>query len=153
MNPHRALGNYLRQNFPGNVHTEPWCSCGSANHVGVFLFRVNGQLATAIVPEGCELSAAQLRRALPGAQVELLSEAEIDQIYAESKPDSMQADKLSFSAAVYLDKNLVRFSTLVFCPKMFGGRAGECFRVPTGDFRKIVNAKVVRLFPSFVPAR
>jgi len=153
MNLQRALRNYLQQNFPGNVHTEPWCTCGSANHVRVLLFCVNGQPATAIVPEGCELSAAQLGRALPGVQVEPLSEAEIDEIYAESAPGSMQTAQPPFGAAVYLDKNLLRFTTLVFCPKMFSGRAGACFRVPTGDFRKIVNAKVVRMFPAFVPAR
>ncbi len=149
----QALRNYLRQHFPGNVHTEPWCTCGSANHVRVFLFRVNGQPATAIVPEGCELSAVQLGRALPGAQVEQLTEEELDAIYTDSELGRMQPFENPFGTAVFLDRNLVRFTTLVFCPQMFSGLAGECFRVPTGDFRKLVHAQVVRLFPAFVAAR
>ncbi len=148
----QALHNHLRQLFSGNVHTEPWCTCGSANHGRVFLFRINGQPALAIVPEGCELSPAQLRRAIPRAQVEPLTEAELDAMYAESKAGA-QTSENPLGAAVYLDKNLARFSTLVFCPQMFSGRAGECFRVPTGDFVKFVHARDLRLFPTFVRAR
>ena len=147
-----AVRDYLRRHFPENVHIEPWCACGSANHVRIALFRVNGQPAAAVVPEACELSAAQLRRALPRAQVEPLTEAELDAMYAESEAGA-QTFENPLGAAVYLDKNLVQFTTLVFCPEMFSGRAGECFRIPTSDFVKLVRARVLPLFPAFVPAR
>jgi hypothetical protein len=57
MKPQLALRNYLKQRMPGAVHKERWCTCGSANHVRVLLFRVNGQPTTVIIPEGCELKA------------------------------------------------------------------------------------------------
>ncbi len=149
----RALRNYMRQYFPREVHNEPWCTCGSANHVRTLLFRVNGQPTTVVVPEGCELSAAQMRRAIPGAQVEPLAPDELDAIYASSELGQMQPFDNPFGANVYLDENLLHFDTLVFCPQMFGGKKGECFRVPTKDFRTAVQALVLPLFPAFEPAQ
>jgi prolyl-tRNA editing enzyme YbaK/EbsC (Cys-tRNA(Pro) deacylase) len=149
----KALRDYLRQHFPGNVHTEPWCTCGGPNHVRVFLFRVNGQPASVLVHEACELPATQLRRALPGAQIEPLTEEEFEAAYAGFEPGRVPPFESPFGAAVFIDRNVARFTTMVFCPQMFSGRAGECFRVPTGDFRKLVHASVLPLFPVFVPAR
>ena len=131
----RAVRDYLWQHFPGNVHTEPWCTCGSANHARIALFRVNGQPAAAVVPEARELSSGQLRRALCGSQVEPLAEAELDALYADAEARHAQPVENPLGAAVYLDMNLVRFTTLVFCSEMFSGRAGECFRIPTSSFR------------------
>ena len=149
----RALRNHLRQHFPREVHNEPWCTCGSANHVRAFLFRVNGQPATVVVPEGCELSSTQMRRAIPGAQIEALAPEELDAIYAGSELGQMQPFENPFGANVYLDENLLQFETLVFCPQMFGGRKGDCFRVPTKDFQALVQALVLPLFPVFEPAQ
>ena len=148
----RALRSYLRQHFPGAVREEPWCTCGSANHARILLFRVNGLPATVIIPEGCELSAAQLARAIPGAQVQPLDAAELDAVYAESELGRMQPFENPFGATVYLDQNLMQFETLVVCPRMFGGQKGECFRLPTKEFVTLAHALVLPLFPTFVPA-
>lgn len=150
----RILRNYLRQHFPDNFRQEPWCSCGSANHARIILFRVDGEPATVIVPESNELTAAEVRRALPGAGVEPLSEAELDAVYAESELGRMQPFENPFGASVYLDAALLQFETLVFCPRMFGGRKGECFRIPTEDFVALTRAVALPLplVPAFVEA-
>jgi len=148
----RALREYLQQHFPTEVHKEPWCTCGSANHVRMFVFRINGQPATVLVPEGCDLPSAQLGRAIPGAQVEPMAEAELDAIFTETELGRMHPFENPFGTAVYMDHNLSQFDTLVFCPKMFSGKKGECFRVPTKDFRALVFTVVLPLYPVFVPA-
>ncbi len=147
----RTLRDYLQLHFPVTFQKEPWCTCGNANHVRLVSFRVDGQPATAIVPEGCELTSAQFRRSLPGAQVTPLSEGELDAIYAESELGRTNPFENPFGGTVYMDENLLQFESLVFCPKMFSGLAGECFRVPTHDFQELVRATVVRVFPAFQP--
>ncbi len=148
----RQLRSFLKQHFAGDVHEEPWCTCGSGNHVRIVLFRVNGQPATAIIPEGCELGPTRISGALPCAKVEPLSEAELDAIYAPSELGGMQPFENPFATSVYLDENLLQFERLVFCPKMFSGQTGECFRVPTKDFVELTQALVLRFFPAFQPA-
>ena len=110
----RALCNYLQQHFPSDVHKEPWCTCGSPNHVRMLIFRIDGWPATVFVPEGCELTAAQLGRAIPGARVESVTEAELDAVYLETELGRMQPFDNAFGAAVYMDHNLTHFDTLVF---------------------------------------
>ena len=147
----RVLCNYLQQHFPSDVHKEPWCTCGSPNHVRMLVFRIDGWPATVFVPEGCELTAVQLGRAIPGARVESVTEAELDAVYLETELGRMQPFDNAFGAAVYMDHNLTHFDTLVFCPKMFSGRNGECFRVPTKEFRELVLTVILPLFPLFEP--
>ena len=147
----RELRNHLRQHFPQDVPTEPTCSCGAPDHARIFVFRVNGQPTTAIVPEACELSAAQLSRVLAGARVESLPVAELDAIFPETELGHADPFENPFGAAVYLDENLLQFENLVFCPKMFSGKTGQCFRVPTREFRQVIRPIVLRLFSPFQP--
>ncbi len=51
----------------------------------VLPFCVDGQPATVIIPEGCQLTAAQLRRVIPEAQVEQLGKRELKAICAASE--------------------------------------------------------------------
>lgn len=148
----RALREYLRQHFPAALREEPWCSCGTANHARLVLFRVNGQPTTAIVPEGCELTAVQMRRALPEAHVDPLAAEELDAVYADGELGHMLPFENPFGANIYLDQNLLQFETLVVCPRMFGGRKGECFRVSTREFQTLLHPLVLPLFPAFIPA-
>lgn len=144
----RALRNYLRQHFPEEIHNEPWCTCGSGNHVRIFLFRVDSQPATVIVPEAHGLTADQLSHALGGAQVEPLAEDELDAIFVLSELGRMQPFENPFGTAIYLDAGVLQFETLVFCPRMFSGLEGECFRVPTKDFVALTGALTLPLVPA-----
>ncbi len=148
----RFLRNHLQRHCPNDLHQEPWCTCGSPNHVRMLIFRMDGWPATVFVPEDCELTAAQLGRAIPGARVESLTDAELDAVYLETELGRMQPFDKAFAPAVYMDHNLTQFDTLVFCPKMFSGQNGECFRVPTKEFRALVLTVVLPLFPVIVPA-
>lgn len=152
MNLQRELSSHLKQYFPRDIRKEPKCSCGEPNHARVLLFRVNGLPASAIVPEGYELSAAQLSRALAGAHVEPISDSELDAIFPETEMGRTGPFESPFGMAVYLDENLLQFRTLVFCPKMFSGKTGECFRVPIRDFQELEHPVVVRLSPPAPPA-
>jgi len=152
MNLQRELRSHLLQYFPQDIRQEPTCSCGEPNHARILLFRVNGLPASAIVPEGYELSAARLSQALAGARVEPILENELDPIFSETEIGRTGPFENPFGAAIYLDENLLQFETLVFCPKMFSGEKGECFRVPIGDFQEQEHPVVVRLSPPAPPA-
>jgi prolyl-tRNA editing enzyme YbaK/EbsC (Cys-tRNA(Pro) deacylase) len=151
MNLQRELRNHLRQHFPKDVFTEPTCSCGAPDHARIFLFRVNGQPTTAIVPEAYELTTAQLARVLAGARVESLPAAELNSIFPETELGHSDPFDNPFGASVYLDESLLQFENLVFCPKMFSGKTGQCFRVPTREFREVVHPIVLRLLPPLQP--
>jgi len=152
MNVVRELHTHLRQYFRGDIRREPECTCGNPNHARVLLFRVNGLPASAIVPEGYELSPALLSQALAGARVEPILESELDTIFPDTEMGRIGPFESPFGAAVYLDENLLQFRSLVFCPKMFSGDKGECFRVPIGDFQELEHPVVVRLSPPASPA-
>ena len=152
MNVQRELRDHLRQYFPQDISTEPECSCGNPNHARILLFRVNGQPASAVVPEGYELSATRLSQALSGARVEPMLASELDVIFPQTELGHMGPFENPFGTTVYLDENLLQFPILVFCPKMLCGKKGECFRLPIADFRKLVHPEVVRLSPPAPPA-
>jgi len=152
MKVQRDLRNHLRQYFPRELHAERNCTCGSPNHARILLFRVNGLPASAIVPEGYELSAALLSGALAGARVEPISESELDAIFSETEMGHTGPFESPFGAAVYLDQNLLQFKSLVFCPKMLAGETGECFRVPIADFQALEHPVVLQLSPPAPPA-
>jgi Aminoacyl-tRNA editing domain len=151
MNLQRDLWNDLRLRFRRDVRNEPTCSCGAADHACMHLFRVDGQPVTVVVPEAYELSAARFSRALGGARVEPMSAAELDLIFSDTELGHTGPFENPFGAAVYLDENLLQFETLVFCPKMFNDKRGECFRVATVAFRKLTNPVVLRVCPPFQP--
>jgi prolyl-tRNA editing enzyme YbaK/EbsC (Cys-tRNA(Pro) deacylase) len=151
MNVQRELRNHLQQYFPQDVRREPECSCGDPNHARILLFRVNGLPASAIVPEGYELSAPRLSHALAGARVEPMLESELDAIFPVTEIGRTEPFENPFGTAVYLDENLLQFPTVVFCPKMLSGKRGECFRLPIRDFQELVHPVVVRLTPPAPP--
>jgi len=152
MKSQSELRTRLRQYFPQDFRIEPECSCGDPNHARIVLFRVNGLPASAIVPEGYELTCARLSQALFGARVELMLESELGAIFPETEIGRMGPFDSPFGTAVYLDENLLQFPTLVFCPKMLCGKKGECFRLPVKDFQELVHPVVVRLSPLAVSA-
>jgi prolyl-tRNA editing enzyme YbaK/EbsC (Cys-tRNA(Pro) deacylase) len=107
--------------------------------------------ASVIVPEGFDLGAVQLSRALGGAEVQSMLEPELETIFPQTELGREVPFENPFGASVYLDENLLQFKTLVFCPKMLSGERGQCFRVPTIDFRELVRPVVLRLSPSAPP--
>lgn len=151
MNVQRELRNHLQQYFPQDVRREPECSCGDPNHARILLFRVNGMAASAVVPEGYELSAPRLSHALAGARVEPMLESELDAIFPVTEIGRTEPFENLFGTVVYLDENLLQFPTVVFCPKMLSGKRGECFRLPIKDFQELVHPVVVRLTPPAPP--
>lgn len=151
MKVQRELRSHLRQYFPREIHSERECTCGNPNHARIFPFRVNGLPASAIVPEGYELSAARLSDALAGARVEPISESELDAIFPETEMGHTNPFESPFGAAVYLDQNLLQFQSLVFCPRMLNGETGECFRVPIADFQALERPVVLQLSPLAPP--
>jgi prolyl-tRNA editing enzyme YbaK/EbsC (Cys-tRNA(Pro) deacylase) len=142
---------YVQQHFPRDTSTERTCSCGDPNHARILLFRVNGLPASVVVPEGYDLSEAQLSRALAGAKVQTMLEPELGAIFPQTEMGRPAPFENPFGVSVYLDENLLQFKTIVFCPKMLSGQKGQCFRVPTADFRNLVRPVVVRLSPPAPP--
>jgi len=143
----RELRNRLEQNFPRHFSVEPECTCGNPNHARTFLFRVNNLPATAIVPEGYELTPARFSDALGGARVEPMLERELDSIFPDNEIGHTEPFENPFGTAVYLDENLLQFYWMVFCPKMLSGLKGECFRLPVKDFQQLVHPVVLQLSP------
>ena len=144
----RSLRNLLLQYFPEALRYEPWCSCGAPNHTRVMLFRVDGQPAAAVVPENFELTESRLSEALAGARIEPLTEVEFETAGEQGELGRMNPFENPFGAAVYMDDSLLKHDTLVFCPKMFAGRKGECFRIPVNDFLNATHSVVMPLLPA-----
>jgi len=140
-----ALRAYLEQHFPHTVGTEGECTCGAGNHVRVCFFRVDGQPVSAIIPEGADLTADGLREALGSSRVEPFSEAEWDQVCADTELGHVLSFENPFGAGVFFDELLQSFPNLVFCPRMFCGERGLCFRVPTQEFLDLTHALVLPL--------
>lgn len=147
----RALREHLRQFDADAIHSEPWCSCGSPNHARIFLFRVNGQPVTALVPESCDLTAETFGEVLRDARIELINEAELDAACDEGELGRLRPFENPFGASVYLDEKLLRHETIVFCPRMFSGRRGECYRVPTHELTLLVRPIVMAIAPETAP--
>lgn len=145
MKPILALHNYMKEHFPRTLRDEVLCTCGAGNHVRLFFFRADGQPVTVVVPEGLSLTAEQLGDAIGSARVEALAEPELEGIYSESELGAMQPFENPFGAAVYCDQSLLTWKELVFCPRMFAGQRGECFRATTQEFLNLTRAIVMPL--------
>lgn len=147
MNLQRELRNRLRLYFRRDVRNEPACSCGAANHARIFLFRVNSEPAMVIAPEACNLTPSQFSQALSGARVEPLPAPELDSIFLDSELGHMDPFENPFGTGVYLDEALAHFEELVFCPRMSSKERGECFSVPTREFRQLTHPVLLHLSP------
>jgi len=145
MKPIIALHNYLKLHFPRVLRDEVLCTCGAGNHVRLLFFRVNGQPATVVLPEGIDVTAEQLGQAIGGGKVECLAERDLDVIFADSELGHMEPFENPFGANVYCDEGLLTWKELVFCPRMFFGQRGECFRAPTREFLDLTRAITVPL--------
>jgi hypothetical protein len=145
------LRDHLRQHFSESVPNEQICTCGAPDHARILLFRVNAQPAAAIVPEAAKLSTAQLAEALAVARVESLPVADLGGIFPKSELGHAGLFDNPFGDSVYLDQTLLQFDNLVFCPKMFSAKRGQCFRVPTREFCAVVRPIVLPLLPPFKP--
>lgn len=140
----QALRRFLEEHFPGQVSTQQECTCGQENHVRVIFFRVNGQPATAVIPESAGLSALELSDVI-GGRVERITLAELDAIFADTELGHMQPFENPFGTHVFLDEALGACEQLVFCPRMFFGQRGQCFRVPVKGFKELTHARVLPL--------
>lgn len=141
----QSLRDYLTPYAHSHLRNEPLCTCGDANHVRLLLFRAEGRPITVIVPEAAQITSQQLAEALGGQRIEPLREDELDAIFADTDLGHSEPYSNPFGTDVYFDESLVLYPTLVFCPRMFGGRAGECFRVPTRDLLDHTRASVLPL--------
>jgi len=86
-----------------------------------------------------------LREALGSSRVEPFSEAEWDQVCADTELGHVLSFENPFGAGVFFDELLQSFPNLVFCPRMFCGERGLCFRVPTQEFLDLTHALVLPL--------
>jgi len=149
MNTLGALRGYLEQHHPKATQGELRCTCGAGNHVRVIFFRVNGQPASVLLPEGAWLSAQELQDALGGPReiwrVEPIPPAEMNFIFADTELGHGQPFDSPFGARVFLDETLLDCEELVFCPRMFFGQPAECFRTTTGEFVKLLHPVVLPL--------
>lgn len=148
MNPLGALRIYLEQHYPHTTGEELRCTCGAGNHVRIRHFRVSGQPAAAVIPEGAALTAADFGEALGMTDVQPLMDAELDEVCSETELGRTQPFDNPFGTAVFCDESLLPFSDLVFCPRMFFGERGQCFRVPTQEFLDLTQAIVLPLTAS-----
>ena len=145
MNQLTALRTYLEQHFPKAIQGEGECTCGAGNHVRVCFFRVDGQPVSAIIPEGAGLTTDELRGALGCLRVEPFSNGDWDQVCTDTELGHTLSFDNPFGAGVLFDELLRSFPNLVFCPRMFSGERGLCFRVPTDRFLELTHALVMPL--------
>jgi prolyl-tRNA editing enzyme YbaK/EbsC (Cys-tRNA(Pro) deacylase) len=151
MKPLKTLQIFLEQHFPHTVKDEVLCTCGAGNHVRVQFFRVNHQPASVILPEGASLEPEHLSHAIGGAEVEPLPEEELNGVYAASEIGQMGPFENPFGMTVYVDEGLLAWKELVFCPRMFSGKRGECFRTPAKSFLDLTRAIALPLALEKVP--
>ncbi|HWQ03370.1 MAG TPA: hypothetical protein VNL38_02725 [Candidatus Nitrosotenuis sp.] len=147
----RVLRDYLQQHYPNTLRDEVLCTCGAGNHVRVVFFRVNHLPAAIILPEGADVTAETLASSIPGASVEPLAAEEVDSAYADSELGHMQPFENPFGGTVYVEESLLLWKELVFCPRMFSGLRGECFRAPTREFLELTKAIALPLATVPVP--
>jgi prolyl-tRNA editing enzyme YbaK/EbsC (Cys-tRNA(Pro) deacylase) len=145
MKPILALHDYMKEHFPRTLRDEVLCTCGAGNHVRIQFFRADGQPVSAIVPEGVSVSAEQLEESIGAGHVEALLEPELEAIFADSELGHMQPFENPFGSAVYCDESLLTWKELVFCPRMFAGQRGDCFRANTNEFLSLTRAIVMPL--------
>jgi len=139
------LREYLDQRMPGSTRPEIDCTCGALNHAAVHFFRVHGQPVAAICPETRPLTAEDLERAVGHGPVEPLASRESAAIFADTELGHMHWYENPFGFGVYVDRALAACPEIVFCPRMYFGRRGECLRVPTSRFLNVTHAVVLAL--------
>jgi prolyl-tRNA editing enzyme YbaK/EbsC (Cys-tRNA(Pro) deacylase) len=149
--PIQALHEFLQIHFPNVLRSEVLCTCGAGNHVRIVFFRVNHLPAAVVLPEGADLSAEALSQAVAGADVEPLPVDDLDNTYVDSELGRPLPFENPFGGAVYMDESLLHWKELVFCPRMFSGQRGECFRAPTKDFLDLTRAITLPLVTVPVP--
>jgi hypothetical protein len=98
-----------------------------------------------IVPEGRDFTPFALESVLGTGPVELLAGAEQDAGFAEFELGSPRLFDDPMFPVLYFDEALLEFADLVFCPQMFSGLKGKCFRVPTKIFLNQTYAVVAPL--------
>jgi len=150
MKPLLALRGFLEQHFPKSVRGEPKCTCGAGNHVRVLFFLVDDQPASAIIPEASRINADELQRVLGARRVQPLAITDVESVYSESELGQAQPFEHPFGHRVYFDDRMVQTEELVFCPRMFFGKEGECFRAPTKQFLELVNPVIISMSPVLV---
>jgi prolyl-tRNA editing enzyme YbaK/EbsC (Cys-tRNA(Pro) deacylase) len=150
MKPIRVLHDLLKQEFPNTVKDEVLCTCGAGNHVRVLFFRIDHEPAAVILPEGADLDPADFAEAV-GGHVERLEAGELERSLSDSRPGYAMPSEGPFAGAVYLDESLLTWKELVFCPRMFNGMRGECFRAPMQSFLEVTHAIALPLVTGRVP--
>jgi prolyl-tRNA editing enzyme YbaK/EbsC (Cys-tRNA(Pro) deacylase) len=151
MKPLQSLRSFLELHYPGTTHEEPLCTCGAGNHVRVIFFRVNHMPAAVVLPEGASLDCQHLAEALKSSSVEPITVAEMEATYTMSELGEMQPFEKPFGVTVYVDAELLAWKEFVFCPRMFSGKRGECFRVPAKSFLEETKAIALPLALEKVP--
>ena len=145
MKPLAALRGFLEQHFPNTTREEMWCTCGAANHVRFLFFLVDNRLAVAVVPEGARVDAGDMAEAINAKTVQPVAVNDLDAAFAESELGRTQPFDNPFGMHVFFDERLRECDELVFCPRMFFGKEGECFRAPTQEFIELVRPVVLPL--------
>jgi prolyl-tRNA editing enzyme YbaK/EbsC (Cys-tRNA(Pro) deacylase) len=137
--------------FPNVLRSEVLCTCGAGNHVRIAFFRVNHLPVAVVLPEGAELTAQAFAEAVIGAQVEPIANGELDAAFGDTELGHPLPFENPFGGAVYMDESLLHWKELVFCPRMFSGQRGECFRAPTKEFLELTRAITLPLLTQPVP--
>ncbi len=148
-----ALRQFIERELPRVVRTEAECTCGAPYHVRLVPIRIHNQRAVAVIPEGASIGVEELRIALGTQRVERLQTEELGPLFAGltgGSAGALEADELP---TIFFDEALLAWSEIVFCPRMFWGQPGECFRIPTRVFLELSCAILVPLTPANQPAR
>ncbi|MCL6565587.1 MAG: hypothetical protein K6U09_04100 [Acidobacteriia bacterium] len=147
-----ALRRYIERELPRAVRTEVECTCGAPYHARLIPIRVHGQRAVAVIPEGATIGVEELRAALGSPQVERLQTEELEPLFAGLASAGTAASEAVDLPTIFFDEALLAWPEIVFCPRMFWGQPGECFRIPTRAFLELSCAILVPLTPAHLPA-
>ncbi len=140
-----VLRRCLDEQFPGAVQAEVECTCGAPYHARLVPFRVQGQPAVAVIPEGAAVTADDLREALRCDTVERLPSEALGVLFASLEARGATALEDPDFPTIFFDESLLGWPEVVFCPRMFLGKPGDCFRVPTRAFLDLSYAIVAPL--------
>jgi hypothetical protein len=146
-----ALRQYIERELPRVVRTEAECTCGAPYHARLVPIRVHDQRAVAVIPEGANIGVEELRVALGTQQVERLQTEELGPLFAGLAGGGGASEAVDLPT-IFFDEALLSWPEIVFCPRMFWGQPGECFRIPTRVFLDLSCAILVPLTPAHQPA-
>ena len=107
-----ALRTFLEAYFPRTTAEEQQCTCGAGNHVRLRYFRVNGQPVTAVIPEGANLTAQDLRVAMGCAWAESLPDEEAGKVLEDTELGHMDWFENPFGSSVFLDDLLLPYAEI-----------------------------------------